>query len=137
MKLMSETSGLAPILGFLAPALIGYFSGRLLESRKQLILQKGQAYGDYLRALASSAVGPKAESVILGATDAKVRICIYGSSQVIEKLGEFEAAGAMVFDSDSRLSVSSLILAMRNDVGTSDKTVRNSHLNLILFGAPR
>ena len=137
MSLVSEFGSFLPLLSVVVAALLGYQSGRLLELRKQLVQQKGQSYGDYLKALSTSAVGTSPKDAILAATDAKVRICIYGSPSVIAKLGGFEAAGARIIDATTRALIAELIVAMRRDVGTGTSNIDNAHLNLILFGPPR
>jgi hypothetical protein len=122
------------VLAVIIGGLLGYLSGRLLEFRKQLVLQKGQAYGDYLRALATSAVLQGPRDSILAATDAKVRICIYGSPEVAEKLALFEAAGAKIIDDAGKAAISNLVVAMRKDVGAGRIGVGAQQLQLILFG---
>ncbi len=83
MQSLSALSTALPLLVVLVGGVLGYFSGRLLDNRRQLVLQKGQAYADYLKALANAATAhPTAETLTL-ATDAKTRICIYGSPAVI------------------------------------------------------
>jgi membrane protein DedA with SNARE-associated domain len=47
MSVWPSLTVIVPLLGALVAAALGYVSGRLLETRKQLILQKGQAYADY------------------------------------------------------------------------------------------
>jgi hypothetical protein len=46
---MASLTAIIPIIGALIAGSLGYLSGRLLETRKQLNLQKGQAYADYLK----------------------------------------------------------------------------------------
>lgn len=108
-----------PLVGALLAGDIGYISGRLLENRRQLTLQKGQAYADYLKALASAATDHKTSAAISLAADAKTRLCIYGSPAVIKALAAFEQAGARIFDEDSRGIVARLLSEMRADMGLS------------------
>jgi hypothetical protein len=82
-----------------------------------LTLQKGQAYADYLKALATAATAPKSSTAVSLATDAKTRVCIYGSPAVIKALGAFEEAGARIIDEGSRRIVANLLAAMRADIG--------------------
>jgi hypothetical protein len=123
-----------PLLGVLVAAGLGYFFGRLLETRKLLTLQKGQAYADYLKALATAANPTSSRDVLALAADAKTRVCIYGSPAVIQHLGAFERAGARIESDESRAVVADLVKAMRVDMGVSERRVRQVDLHDILFG---
>jgi hypothetical protein len=96
--------------------------------------QKGQAYADYLKALATSATDRRSTSAIAMAADAKTRVCIYGSSMVIKQLSAFEQVGAKIESDESRRTVARLLVAMREDMGVSGKRVDEADLHLILFG---
>lgn len=128
---------IVPIFGALIAAALGYVSGRLLETRKQLILQKGQAYADYLKALATAATDHKSSTAIVLAADAKTRVCIYGSPQVIKELSSFERAGAKIVDAESRRVVARLLVSMRDDMGVSGKPIEETDLHYVLFGPER
>lgn len=91
---MLDFAAAIPVAGVLIGAALGYLSGRQLETRKQLTLQRGQAYADYLKALAMAAAGNDIAGAKQLAADAKARICIYGTPTVIRNLGEFDKAGA-------------------------------------------
>lgn len=126
-------SAVVPLLGVLIAAALGYLSGRSLETRKQLNLQKGQAYADYLGALATAASDRKA--ALTRATEAKTRICIYGSARVIEQLSSFEREGAKIESVDSRRIVAQLISLMREDMGALGGRIDDLHVHNVLFGA--
>lgn len=134
MTARPNISSIAPLIGALIAGAIGYISGRLLETRKQLILQKGQAYADYLKALATAATDRRSTTAIALAADAKTRMCIYGSAQVIKQLSEFEHAGAKIVDAESRQVVARLLALMRDDMGVSGKQIEEADLHYVLFG---
>ena len=136
MPALSQLSAAIPLLGALLVGVIGYLSGRLLETRRQLTLQKGQAYADYLKALAMSATDHKSTEAVPLAADAKTRMCIYGSPAVIAALGAFERAGARIVDEGSQRIVAQLLAAMRADMGLSRGRVDEADLSVVLFGPP-
>eukprot|EP01039_Chlorochromonas_danica_P012612 gene12612-14477_t len=134
MQPISELSTVLPLVAVIVGAAFGYVSGRQLESRKLVLLQKGQAYADYLKALATTATDRKSSAVMGLAVDAKTRVCIYGSSKVIRALGNFEEAGAYVARESGRAAIAQLIQAMRADLGERGSGVAESDLHLVLFG---
>lgn len=136
MQLLSGLSAAAPLVAVLIGAALGYLSGRLLETRKQLTFEKGRAYADYLKALATAATDRKAVAVGMAA-DAKTRICIYGSPAVMRALAGFEQAGARVDGDIGRSAVAQLIKAMRADMGASAGRVYDTDLHMVLFGPER
>jgi len=135
--MLSGLSLVTPLVGVLVAGVLGYFSGRLLETRKQLILQKGQAYADYLRALATAATDHKSTISMALAADAKTRICVYGSAGVLRQLSAFEQIGAKIESADARRIIAHLLKAMRDDVGVSRRRIEETHLHYVLFGPDR
>jgi len=126
-----------PLFGILVGAILQYFFGRTLELRKHAQLQKGQAYADYFRAFAAIATIGRTKDTLANLTDAKARICVYGSKEVIARLAAFERSGASTADTQSRALVEELLRAMRRDVGTSTGIAIGGDLSLVLFGPPR
>ena len=118
-------------------ALLQYFFGRTLELRKHAQLQKGQAYADYFRAFAAAATIGRTKDTLANLADAKTRICIYGSKEVIARLAAFERSGASTLDLQSKRLVEGLLTEMRRDVGTSAKIGTGDDLAMVLFGAPK
>lgn len=133
MQLLPRLATVVPLAAVLIGAALGYASARLLEARKQLTLQKGQAYADYLKALAIAATD-RWEAAVGQAADAKTRICIYGSPSVVRALSAFERAGAKVIGEAGRGAVAQLVMAMRTDVGVSRAQVDEGDLHMVLFG---
>jgi hypothetical protein len=129
-------AAVAPLAAVLIGAALGYVSGRLLEKRKQLTLQKGQAYADYLRAHATAATGRKAEAQGQAA-DAKTRICIYGSAGVVGALSTFERAGANGIDEAGQRAIAQLVKAMCSDTGVAGAKLDDADFHLVLFGPER
>ena len=133
MQLLSSFGAAVPLVAVLIGAVLGYLSGRLLETQKQLTLKKGEAYADYLKALATAATnGPAA--AVGPAADAKTRICIYGSPSVVRALSAFERTGARVVGDEGQAAVTQLVRAMRADTGVAGSRIEEDHLQMVLFG---
>jgi hypothetical protein len=133
-QLLSGLLAAIPLAAVLIGAILGYLSGRPLETRKQLTLQEGQAYADYLKALATAATDRKTTVAVGLAADAKTRICIYGSPDVVRALSGFEQAGARVAGERGQAAVAQLVKAMRADMGVSGAQIAEGDLHMVLFG---
>lgn len=132
---MSVWTAFLPLIGLVVGAILQYWLSRASESRKQLELLQSQAYIDYLKA-ATKAAHADSKTAILSAqaeaTDAKTRLAVYGSSEVIAALARFEEAGAVLDNPKALETFISLVGAMRQrDPATG------SDLRLVLFGKQR
>lgn len=125
------------LVGLLVGAGLQYVLGRAAESRRQLMLQRTQAYIDYFKAMATSAQTGRNKDTLGAAADAKVRICMYGSAAVVRKLNLFEALGAAVSSPQSRAAIADLIQEMREDSGATGTKIEQGDLLPILFGPER
>lgn len=121
-----------PLIGVLIGAALQYAFGQRLEARKQLGGQRAQAYIDFFRAVSALAQDHSKEQLAL-ASDAKTRICIYGSVTVVQKLGDFERSGAIVAEGAGQAALIELMQAMREDVTNSAIPLRREDLMHILF----
>jgi hypothetical protein len=128
-------TALLSLAGVLVGAGLQYAFGRTLEVRKQLILQKGQAYADYFRAVAAAAKRGSSSEVLALVADAKMRICIYGSPAVVRCLYEFERAGAATDSEAGHAAIAELLASMRRDMGMVDASISQADLRHIVFGA--
>lgn len=130
------------LVGVLLGAGLQYYFGRTLEGRKQLALQRGQAYVDYFKAVALAAQQGRSKNslavserdVLAQVANAKVRVCIYGSSTVIKHLSEFEAIGAVINSAASETIIVNLLRAMRQDTGMGDGGVSQKDYHNIILG---
>jgi hypothetical protein len=98
-----------------------YFSSRYLDDRRHRRDLRTQAYTDLLKCLSESAQ-PAATSqgryeLRAKAADAKARICLYGSHEVVQAISAFETLGATISDSRQAESFLNMVLAMRRDSG--------------------
>lgn len=129
-----------PIATLILGALLTHYLSRASDTRKTLSSFRVQAYVDYLRCVAESAHINRNNAALLSnlnarATDAKTRICIYGTPEVIEALAEFGIAGATTDNTDGRNKLVRLHQIMRSESGYRSGPSDQESLEIILFGA--
>jgi hypothetical protein len=125
-------STLLTLVGIIVGAVLTYLFTRSHENKKHLRLLQTEAYADYLRCVADAAhvnLQTDEANLFARAADAKTRICLYGSNDVIALLAEFERAGGAIRNEQQRAIFLRLVAAMR-----CDPKVGRSDLNAILFG---
>jgi len=123
------------LIGVMVGAGLQYVSGRALEGRKQLALQKSMAYVDFFKAVALIAQHGRSKDNLTLAADSKVRICIYGSTSVIRHLRDFEKVGAVLNSYESFKIITELLKEMRKDTGMDHRGVSEDDFQNILFGS--
>jgi len=119
-------------LGVIVGASLQYLFMRLLEERKQRRSLQTKAYTDYIQAVAESrhmSLYTEQASVFARLADAKTRICLYGSPEVIARLAEFESKGAVIGDDQQQEAFMRVIDAMRGK-----SKLQTSQVELILLG---
>lgn len=133
------TTAILTFLGVIAGAVLQYFFTRHLENQKHYRGLRTQAYTDYLKCvseLAQHLVQPQSNErteIITRTTDAKTRICLYGSSKAVEAFSIFEKLGASMKTVETRRAFTNMVAIMRSDSG-SKFVISNDHLEIILFG---
>jgi hypothetical protein len=125
-----------PLIGVVLGAGLQFLFSRTAAREKHVETLQSQAYVDYLRAV--SAAGHLRSDEDLrdahrDAADAKARIAVYGSSEVINALSRFEEVGAIVSDGPGATAFVALVKAMRSKAGA----VTDRDLELLLLGSPR
>jgi hypothetical protein len=130
---MSGWAVLLPLLGVVVGAALQYWLSRAAESRKQIQVLQSQSYVDYLRAVAKAA-HPTSNDALRGArteaADAKARLAVYGTADVITALARFEETGAVLDNAKSRAAFVALVCEMRHKAGRA----KEDDLRLVLFG---
>jgi hypothetical protein len=114
-----------------------YYFGRNLEGRKQLAMQRAQAYVDYFKGVALTAQHGRSKDHLAMVADAKTRICLYGSPKVIQSLSTFESSGAVLTSAESQAAMMILLKAMRDDTGMSAAGISEEDFQKIIFGPSR
>lgn len=109
-----------PIVGIIVGAAIQSFYSRKAENKKQVLASKTQAYVDCLECVSESAylkelAGKERSELLAKAANAKNRICVYGSNEVISALAKFELAGAAIKSKETANIFINLCAAMRED----------------------
>ena len=123
---------LLTLVGIAVGSLLGYIFTRRNEFEKHKRMMVTQAYSDYLRGVAEGAhlnLDSNHAQIMARVADAKARICLYGSPEVIASLATFENAGGAILNPQQHELFASLVLAMRGD-----SKVPRRDLELLLFG---
>lgn len=125
-------SALLTVLGIVVGAILTYLFTRSHEQEKHYRLLQTGAYADYLCCVAESAhlnLESDEASLLARAADAKTRICLYGSQEVIALLAAFEKEGGVIGSAQQRSAFVRLVQAMRLNSGA-----KIANIELILFG---
>ncbi len=126
------TIALLPLVGVMIGAVLQYAFGRRLDAGKLLLAQRVQAYIDFVRAVSTLAPDRAKDQATLAA-DARMRICLYGSLDVVRRLEEFCRTGSAPATKAGRAALVGLVRAMRQDVTDNKAVPRRDSLALILF----
>jgi hypothetical protein len=127
---------MSELLSVLVGAVIGAALTRWRDRAKHHEELRAKAYADYLSAVALSAhmrTNDDARDALRNGADAKARIAVYGSADVIRALARFEETGANLVSGPSVPAFVSLVSAMRPKSGS----VAEGDLSLLLLGGPR
>lgn len=132
-----------PFAGIVIGAFLQYFFTRQIEYRRSLREMKMKAYMDYLKGVSEQAqfirltdkgtLDQKLIKAFTKVADAKARICLYGSKQVIHAFAEFEKFGASMATKYQRDAFISMTIEMRKDVGLASLP-SGEELSLVLLG---
>ena len=125
-------AALLTLLGIAVGAILSYLFTRSHEQEKHYRLLQTGAYADYLRCVAESAhlnLESDEASLFAHAADAKTRICLYGSQEVIALLAAFEKEGGVINTPQQRSAFVRLVKAMR-----LNSRAEIADIELILFG---
>lgn len=112
---------LMSFVGVVVGAGLQYLFTRVLEERRHDRDLRTQAFADYVRCVSEmrhtfiQPQAPKEREMLARLTDAKARICLYGSGKVILKLAEFERLGGRVNSDAQQDAFVDVLLAMRGD----------------------
>ena len=137
MSASGVLTGALPLVGVALGAGLQFVLGRSLETDRQLMVQKGQAYADYFKAVALAATKGRVAEANGLAADAKTRICIYGSPSVVKRLAEFERSGAIIESEESQVAIAELLREMRADMTRGAPQLDQEALRWALFERSR
>ena len=121
------------LIGVLIGATLQYAYGQRLEAKKLLSNQKALAYTDYFKAAAGLSQGRTADLLALTA-DAKTRICLFGTPDVVRALKDLEEVGAILSEPKGQIAMAAIMNAMRADLLGTRSVLGTSDLSAVLFG---
>jgi len=128
-----------PVIGVIKGASLQFLFSKRSENRKQQNLLKTTAYTDFLKANAGIAITQRfsdkekeMENFIL-LTDAKARICIYGSDSVIESITEFERFDPVLDNPKAYKIFTSIVSEMRKD-NLNVKDIELNNISQLILG---
>lgn len=123
------------LAGIAVGALLQYLFTRVLEDRRHLRDLRTQAYSDYLRAVSESRhlliqrQALRERELLARLTDAKARLCLYGTAHVLALLARFEGLGGTLHSTDQQEAFVALLGAMRQS-----PDVEGADLELVILG---
>lgn len=131
------TAATFAFLGVVIGALLQYFFTRHLDSLRAWREARTLAYTDYLRSVSERAHrwmrAPDVAALNARIADAKCRVCLYGSAQVVAASAESERLGATMETPEQRTSFTRMGKLMRKDsVGRGE--VSPADLEAVLLG---
>jgi hypothetical protein len=133
---MDVLVAILPLIGVALGAFLQHKFASTNQRAEQIDLRRHEAYADYLRGVAALAGNRSKEpSNVSLVADAKSRIAIYGSAEVLDKLGKFEEVGPNLADQEAIEAFLSAALQMRQESFPSDINPNIYSIRLLLFGS--
>jgi len=135
------TAAIFSFIGIVIGAALQYVFTRHLDNLRAHRDARTKAYTDYLRCVSEHANLDQMHSSDgheLGArtADAKCRVCLYGSSQVVAAFAQFERLGATMNSQEQQAAFTRMVTIMRHD-STGSAGVTSGDLQVVLLGADR
>ena len=134
--------GLLAFVSVIVGATLQYIFTRHIEHQKHSRELKSKAYMDYLNSLAEGAqfqyeLGTKEQKEMFYRTaDAKARICLYGSKEVISAFSKYEEIGGAFHTDEHRDVFTNMVSIMRIDSG-SERIDNPQEIQNVILGINR
>lgn len=131
--------GVLSFFGVIIGASLQYYFTRHIENQKHLRELRSKSYMDYLKCVCEQAqfkFKPNSKErmdLFSRAADAKSRICLYGSNEVIDAFAQFERLGAIIKTQEQMRAFTKMVSIMRIDSG-NDLCNGNENLQIVLLG---
>ena len=109
------------VLGVIVGASLQYLFTRHLDNQRHRRNLRTQAYTDYLKSVGEQAhlviqrQSQESREIFARIADAKCRVCLYGSAEVISAFAKFEQLGATMTANNQKVAFSQMVFAMRED----------------------
>ncbi|MEM3460111.1 MAG: hypothetical protein QXO24_02710 [Candidatus Micrarchaeaceae archaeon] len=129
------------IIGVLVGSVAQYVFTRAQESVKHYRELRSQAYTDFIKAVAGIAISQKSDSrnreieFLSLLADAKSRIAVYGSKQVVESMADFFVHHSALDSPEALAAFATIVQKMRRDTVMKGEEVLDEHIRALLFGA--
>lgn len=133
-------TALLSLVGLIVGASLQYFFTRHIENQRHVRELRSQAYRDFLKSVCEYAnYRPKKDSkegieLAERTAHAKSRICLYGSTKVIQTYSLWEELGPTMATEEQRAAFISMVKAMRADSG-GEAAVNTKDLQNVLLGS--
>jgi hypothetical protein len=130
---------IAPLVGLVVGAILQAHFAQKNNNHKNLSELQNKAYADFLNSASSIAVAQrygdreKVTSELSKLADAKSRICVYGSSNVINQLANFIRQGGTLQTEQEILAFTRLCITIRSSVGMRRDAVFSTDISQLLF----
>lgn len=126
------------VIGIVIGAITQYYVTKGFEHKRHLRNLRTEAYKDYAEAvadLANPSINSDRDEMLGRIANAKARICIFGTSSVVQSMADFENSGGRL-DEIGKQFFSQILLNMRKDIHDIEG-VNNKHITNILFLSSR
>lgn len=136
---MNFLINILPILGVIVGAFLQFYFSKNKDNRQLKKTLEVSAYTDYLKAIVGLSMAQRfndeaeKRKYLSQLTEAKSRIAIYGSKNVIKCLAEFERAGANVTTNQQKILFIKIGQTMRNANISISETVENRDFSQLFF----
>jgi len=133
------TAAIFSFVGVVVGAFLQYYFTRHLDGQKHHRELRTAAYTDYLKCVSELAnlgrnrASQEGRELTFRTADAKCRICLYGSPDVIGAFANFEQLGAKMETPEQCLAFTDMVSIMRND-STRGSQVDHADLQTVLLG---
>lgn len=133
-------TALLSFLGVVIGALLQYLFTRHIENQRHVRELRSKAYMDYLKCVCEHAQlqtqehNKERQELFVRTADSKSRICLYGSSAVIQAFSTFEKLGATMGTKEQREAFTRMISIMRKDSG-GEVGAQPADLQTVLLGS--
>ena len=128
-----------PVLGVIVGVIVGsifqYFSSKDSEKRKHQQDLRTRAYVDFLRGVVDMKFLPedKKEEAMAILTDAKSRITVYGSKEVVIAIADFSRGGMKLDTTKEMRSFVAIYQAIRKESLPKNQNISESEMCQLLF----